>query len=289
MKTETGHHFMIKEIKKIKNSTVDFKNLEDYNLSIQLSLDGFSFCIHNLTDNNMVVFGSYQFENENNSPYKHLELVEQLYEQEELLNLKFKNVSVCHFNDLVTQVPKPFFKKEDLASYLQYTVKVIENDFITFDEVRNTDIVNVYIPFVNINNFLLEKYGTFTYKHSATILIEKLITQYKNNKEALLFVNVTNQYFEVVILNNSKLELYNCFSFTTKEDFIYYILFVAEQLNMNPEVFKLILMGDIEKESELYEITYQYIRNVHFYTPNSAVSVLNDIPSHAHFTLLNQF
>jgi hypothetical protein len=60
-------------------------------------------------------------------------------------------------------------------------------------------------------------------------------------------------------------------------------------LNLNPEEFELILMGDIEKESELYDIVYQYIRNVKFYVPNNANLQLNEIPSHSNFTLLNQF
>mgnify|MGYP000421284794 CR=1 FL=1 len=29
----------------------------------------------------------------------------------------------------------------------------IKNDYITFDEVSNSEIINVYIPFININNF----------------------------------------------------------------------------------------------------------------------------------------
>jgi len=83
--------------------------------------------------------------------------------------------------------------------------------------------------------------------------------------------------------------LFNFFSFNTKEDFIYYILFTAEQLNLNPEEFELNLMGDIEKESELYAIVYQYIRNIKFYAPNNTAMQLNEIPSHSHFTILNQF
>ena len=42
--------------------------------------------------------------------------------------------------------------------YLKYSIKVLENDFVTFDELNNCDIVNVYIPFVNINNFLIDQF-----------------------------------------------------------------------------------------------------------------------------------
>ena len=48
-----------------------------------------------------------------------------------------------------------------------------------------------------------------------------------------MYVNVSYTNLEIVVFKNKKLELYNIFCFSTKEDFIYYILFVAEQLKLN--------------------------------------------------------
>jgi hypothetical protein len=281
---------MIKEIKKITNKNVDFKNPQENHLSIQLRLDGFSFCIYNKIHEEIGAFSTFEFEQHSITPYQHLELIETLFKQEDLLQIKYQSVSVSHFNNLVTQVPKPFFNENKLSDYLQYTVKVLENDFIAFDYLKNSEIVNVYIPFVNINNFLLDNYGTFVYKHSATILIESLLSIYKNTTNPICFINITNANFEVVVLQNNKLQLYNCFQFKTKEDFIYYILFTAEQLNLNPEEFKLILLGDIEKESELYNIAFQYVRNIEFFKPAIFSSLLDgELNKHTNFTLLNQF
>ena len=39
-------------------------------------------------------------------------------------------------------------------------------------------------------------------------------------------------------------------------------------------------MGDIEKESELYKILYQYIRNIKFYNQRISNNILNEISSH---------
>ena len=279
---------MTKEIKKIAKNNLDFSNLEDKHLSIQLSLDGFSFCIYNKLLNEIEAFAEYQFNQGSISPFKHLELVEKIVDKEPILQHKYKSVNVIHSNNLVTQVPKPLFNKNNLADYLKHTVKVLENDFITYDTICNTDIINVYIPFVNINNYLLDKYGSFIYKHSSTIFIENSINEFKNLEGDFCIVNVLDTNFEMVVLKNNQFKLFNCFNFTTKEDFIYYILFTAEQLKLNPEEFNLILLGAIEKESELYSILYQYIRNIKFYSPNNFPKLLNCISAHSHFTLLNQ-
>jgi len=279
---------MIKEIKKIRNNKIDYLNLLDNHLSIQLSLDGFSFCIYNKIQKEIGAFEVFEFSNNTISPQKQLELVKNIYDNNELLSLKYHSVRVVHYNNLVTQVPKPFFDKNNLKSYLQYSIKLLENDFVAFDMLSNTAIVNIYVPFVNINNFLLDKYGSFTFKHSSTILIEKLIHRFKNFENDVCIVNVTKNKFEMIVLKNHKLALYNYFDFTTKEDFIYYILFTAEQLNLNPEEFKLFLMGDIEKESELYDMLYKYIRNISFFIPKNFPKALHSISKHAYFTLLNQ-
>jgi hypothetical protein len=280
---------MIKEIKKIAKNNIDFNNLENYHISIQLSLDGFSFCVYEIHTKSLCHFATFQFLAEHEiSPYKHLEFVEDLYKNNIILQQKYTSVSVAHFNNLVAQVPKPIFDKNNLSNYLKYSIKVLENDYITFDEFSNLNIVNVYIPFVNINNFLFDIYGAFNFKHSSTILIEGILNEFKNTTKQQCFINTTQQSFEIVVINNNKLVLYNFFDFKTKEDFIYYILFVAEQLNLNPEEFQLTLMGDIDQNSALFKIAYQYIRNVHLYTNASNPFIIEPSASHKYYTLSNQ-
>ena len=176
---------MKKEIKKIKTTNnLDLENLKETHLSIQLSLDGFSFCIINEFSKELFAYATHEFQEKNNSPIKHLELVKNLFNtQKELLHQNYKSVSVVHYNNLVAQVPKPFFDKNYLASYLQQSIKILDNDFIAYDEISNTDIVNVYVPFVNINNFFIDTFGSFEFKHNSTVLIEELLRKHKNEDD----------------------------------------------------------------------------------------------------------
>ena len=219
---------MIKEILRIANKNVDFLNLQDNHLSIQLSLDGFSFCIKNIVSDQIGFIAVYKFPLKSVSPYKHLEYIEQVFEQDELLKLKYSKVTVYHFNNLITQVPSPLFNKNKLADYLKYSIKVLENDFISYDEIENSDIINVYIPFVNINNFLLDNYGSFIYKHASTPLIEKLLNTFKNAEGDNYFVLVTDKNLELVVLKNKKLEFYNSLASILKK-----ILFTISFLPLN--------------------------------------------------------
>jgi hypothetical protein len=121
---------------------------------------------------------------------------------------------------------------------------------------------HIYIPYVNINNFLLDQFTTFNYKHASSVLVSKLLDISKNIDEKQVFVHFSSNRFEIVVVQNQKLLLFNSFDFTTEVDFIYYLLFTTEQLNLNPEHFKLFLLGGISEDSELFSIAYKYVRNI---------------------------
>lgn len=256
-------------------------------LSIQFSLGGFSFCIFNLITKEIQHFTVYTFDDEIKTPELLLQKIESLFDQNTILNQSFEKVTVIHQNNLSTLVPVSLFDENELRSYLDYNIKTLSNDYIAFDNLKHQEINNVYVPYINVNNFFFQKFGEFEYKHHATVLIDKLILFTKNNKSKQCFVNVTNNNYDLVIIENSKLLLYNTFSFNTKEDFIYYILFTAEQLELNPEEFPLTFIGDIEKESELYHITYQYIRNISFLNTEHSVFINEeDFSNHSNYITL---
>jgi hypothetical protein len=183
------------------------------------------------------------------------------------------------------------FNEEFLADYLKFNSKILSNDFITHDNLAHGDIVNVYVPYVNINNFIYENYGVFEYNHYSTILLNSIFALHKNKAEKVMYINVTKNHFEIIVIKGNKLILYNTFEYKTKEDFVYYILFTAEQLKLNPEKFPLVLIGAISKENDLYKIAYTYVRNVLIHESSSSFTfeTENNQDSQNNFVLQNSF
>lgn len=198
------------------------------------------------------------------NPLDMLGLLKKTIADEPLLQQDFKNVLIIHTNDVSSLVPKPLFNEENLADYLKFNAKILKTDYIAYDELRTNDSVNVYVPYVNINNFIYANYGDFIYKHHSSILVEEVLKIEKNAVKAKMYVNVSSDHFDIVVVENGGLKLYNTFEYDTKEDFIYYILFTSEQLGLNPENFELIFIGDVDSKSELYTIVFKYVRFVFF-------------------------
>jgi len=159
------------------------------------------------------------------------------------------------------------FDENELANYLKFNTKILANDHISYDEVENHDMITVYVPFVNVNNYLYGLFGEFTYKHSGTVMVESLLTGQSIPKEPTCYVHVSDRQMEVTIISQRKLLLYNSFDFVTKEDFIYYLLFTLEQLKLDTETIKLKLFGSIEEGDSIYNICYEYVKNISIFVP----------------------
>jgi hypothetical protein len=230
-------------------------------LNLLVSQSGFSFCEIDTLNNTILSFEEIIFETQN-----HTQSVENLYAkvftESTLLQSKFDEVVVIHDNNLSCLVPTALFDENSLGSYLQYNAKVFETDFFAFDSLDNYEMKSVFIPFVDINNTCIDQFGSFDYKHSSSVLISKLLDLSKNNDSKKMFVHLQDNHFEIVVVQNQKLLLHNSFDYKTPEDVIYYILFTAEQLLLNPENFLLEFLGKINEESDFYKIVYKYVRNV---------------------------
>ena len=244
------------------NNTITEKKYKK--LSLQVSLTGLSFCVFDTLNQVVLSVKEIHFDTFHKAT-KIEELFADAFRENTELKDSYDEILVIHNNNLSTFVPEPLFDEHFLGSYLQYNTKVFETDFFAFDEIQNYQMNTVYIPYVNINNFFIDQFGSFDYKHANSILVTKLLDASKNNDHKKMIVNINPGHFEIVVIQNQKLLLFNSFDYQTPEDFLYYILFTAEQLNMNPENFKLELLGTIAEDDAFYQLAYKYIRNLSFF------------------------
>ncbi|HEU0137096.1 MAG TPA: DUF3822 family protein [Flavobacterium sp.] len=241
------------------NSNITEKNYRKLVLRVSPAI--FSYAVFDTLENKVLKVDSVDFSSLAKTPR-----IEDLYYKAFLdnteLTQQYDEVIALHDNNLNTFVPKALFDQDFLGSYLQFNTKVFETDFFAYDEIANYEMNNVYIPYVNINNFLIDQFGTFNYRHSNSVWVSKILDASKNVDQKQVFVHFNTDSFQLAVVQNQKLLLFNSFEFKTCEDFIYYLLFTAEQLNLNPESFQLHLLGTISEDSEYFKIAYKYVRNV---------------------------
>jgi len=262
----------------------NIENIINKRMSVQLSLYGFSFLVTNSTNKETLFFSETEFEHPI-SPEELLLNLQTTISKQSILHSNFTEVLIVYATNLYNIVPTTLFDKTKASDYLKFNSKILANDFVAFDVIDDFDINVVYIPFININNYLFDCYGNFSYFHASTILLKQLLNKKNNFSLPKIYINVSKNFFDFIAIKNSKLILCNTYEYKTSEDFIYYILFCLEQLNFNPDTVEVILLGTITEEDLNYTILYNYIRNISFYnfeevninTSNKSLSAHNQM------------
>ena len=281
---------MIKRKSHLKSNHLDIHKVKRKQLSIQFSLDGFSFSIFDIDLQEFIVFKEYVFESKKTSPEQLLIHIKQVFLAEKILAVKFEKILVVHVNNLSTFVPFSLFEEDNLDTYIKFNNKIYNSDFFVYDFIINQDMVSVFIPYINVNNFLIDQFGSFEYKHYSSILVENLLNNYANRDTIKIFININTSHFEIIIGKQKKMLLYNTFEYKTVEDFIYYILFSMEQLKLSVEEVEVELLGEINKEGDLFIAMYKYVRNVSllkFKSKYNSLLSITDVYKRENFCLFN--
>jgi hypothetical protein len=214
-----------------------------------------------------------------------------LAEQVNWIKKPAKSVVFIIENNRSTLIPVTLFEDSAKETYLNFSVEQQEEEKVLVDRLTTLDIVNIY----GINDLLLD-YLTMIFPrakicHISSLLIEGIWMNFKNLiNDKRIFIFVRDEAFNMLIFEKKQLVFSNAFNVRAPEDFVYYVMFVMEQFNLNPEEIPVTLLGNIDKKTPDFELLFRYVRNVDFAMRNESVSysyVFDNVPGHAFFTLLN--
>jgi hypothetical protein len=79
-----------------------------------------------------------------------------------------------------------------------------------------------------------------------------------------LFLYAGNQTIDLVMFEGSKLVLFNSFPVKSKEDLLYFTLFVIENTGQRPDQIQICLGGMIDENSDTYRLLAQYFKELSF-------------------------
>ena len=202
-----------------------------------------------------------------NSVYsEEINIVEILSELKNKLN-KFNlsnvvKVTLVLNNKLSVLIPNDLYEENNCLDYLKFNSRLITNDTASSDYVEELDTHNIYIAYGNITNYLIEKFGSFEYFHYSTVLLKKLYSETLNDVKLRFYVNINKSYLNIIIFDGKKLDYINTFEYETKEDILYFILFVMEQNKMVNDETKINLIVKKEFLEENYSYLSKFIKNI---------------------------
>lgn len=224
-------NFVNPNINKIKNQEI----------SIQVSLDGFSFSIASAVDKSCLLFRSYKFE--------HILLIDELIRKTESilssddkLNYNFDKADVTLISQNSAIIPTEFFNTSDLKKYFEFSHNLAEFDEIHYTHLKEIEAYNVFSIPGYFSQLFYSNYPKVTFNHQASRLIN---FGYKNQSYSpRIIVGLNAGFFDMVIFDNNKLLLSNSYLYTTPTDFIYFFLYTCRQLKIEIEKTNVYAFGE---------------------------------------------
>lgn len=199
-----------------------------------------------------------------------------------------REVSVLYANTTYTLVPNALFDENRLSEYLKFNSKILSGDYLAYDTLEAQKIQVVYVPLVNVNNYIFETFGSFQYYHAATILLQYIAEKQPSKFATRAYIQLYTDHFDFVILKDGLLELCNSYTYKTPEDLAYYVLFALEQLGLKPDAIETKVLGAIKETDATFLMLYTYIRNIALLDVTDSNADTNDNP-HQQLLLKNCF
>ena len=251
---------------------------EQYHLSIQLGLNGFSFCIRK--DNIILAIESY---------HHTLSQLEKTLKNHEWINKNYASTNVNITSRKHTLIPVSIFDVKEQQNYLHFNHLRSKNQEAFSDKLQQIAAHQVYGISVPEKELIKTFFPKATIRHYGSTLIDSVLQQKSNTPQ--MYIHIQKKNMDILVCNEKGLQLFNTYKYQSAEDFIYYTLFACEQLELNPDEIDCCLLGEIDNPSDIFDLAYKYIRKIRFMKRNKNVQispVINHIPEHFYYPLLHQ-
>ena len=230
------------------------KKTSQYKLSIQVDLDGFSFCVYDPAQKKHIVL-RYIPCDFSVSQELYPEKITAIYNEISWLSQPFASCSCIFISQKNTLIPSSFYSKDTLATFLNFAYPLDEMDEVNYRISEESNAVAVFA----VPNALASQ--LYTYHHNICFFNQCIpLIEYalKQKKEQILAINISHNIADIVICRNGKFLFHNAFSIDSATDALYYASFVLKQLEIKAEHIYVSLSGNITNEvKQLFRANFQ--------------------------------
>ena len=192
-----------------------------------------------------------------------------------------------------TLIPTPLFRKEYATSYmtLMRGSALPPHEYAHFFEQPNDNFVSVFNVEHRLANYLAGVYPlqntTFVHQTSAIIRASAAVEQRLVSTQNLLLY-FEDEFVTIILRSNHALRYCNRFGFKNPQDLMYYILYVLEELRLEPYSVNILLYGEITPFSDSYTSLSEFLPHMMFGQTPAGMRFngdFDDLPEHRYLSL----
>ena len=251
-------------IKKVKSSKFNVDYLSQYNLCFLLGKQHFTFCIIDSKSNYCLLLEDYLLNTDDANST--LDTLKSLFESHHLLNAGFWNaVKIAFYSEQSVLVPETLFDRNNLKEYLLLNAHRSYEDSLQLCYYKHHQkMVTVFAVDQQIVQWFQGIYPNLNLHllHHSSALIEGIPRQEGQSPLKSMALFIKNQVVDILVFDGGQLHYCNQFEFDSPLEFINYVMVVMQELQLDPNMARVDLWGDINPQSDYFKILYKYIRNI---------------------------
>lgn len=250
---------------------IDLAHSEEYNLSIRLTPDGFSFSIHSPVDPSIFHFQGTTLGNK----LSYIDHIKKLIFDHGFFSQPFNSCAVTIVSHCFTLVPAIYFNKGEVNELFRFNFHQEKGNVLSDASPGGTYHV-VYNLDEEVHSFLSRNLWNPTFHHHTSRLLQ-LFESYKREEGCnSCFVNFHDKCVTIICFSEESLLTANTFSGVNPHDTTYYIASVWEKLEFDQTTDRLYLSGDIEADKTVIDILKKLIRHVEIVALKPAVQLTEE-------------
>jgi hypothetical protein len=271
------------------DETLDINSTENYELSIQVSPDGLSFCILDSIRNKFVMIRSFGAEE---NKYFTAGKIQELLLKDDFLTKRYKKVFCVMPSSKFTIVPAPLYDPGKKDEYFTFNHNLEDDNIVLIDKIKDPDAFLVFSVSRSISEVINSVYPGVYPHHHIKLLLDHTSSIRKSVNGNYINVHVERDFFNLIVFNSNQLKFCNSFVYRNISDILYYVLNAFKNLDIKQEE-TIYFSGLTEKYDDLSSSFSLYIRNIKFAEPSGNFTfsyIFNDTELHRFinlFTVIN--
>ncbi len=249
----------------ITDHAFDLNRINEYHLSIQVSLDGFSFLITHSGGNKLLglkkvpaTIGSEKF-----LPRRFADWLA----SETIFEKRFGSVNIIYYTQNFSLVPSSWFEKEKQNNLSDLLFGSRDNAQVIHNSVEPAGAELIFSLPEALKAQFDQQFENHTLLHPATVLLQKNHPLFAPDKSGLSLFFAPDSFL-LFLYKNGSLFLANSYYIKHANDVVYYILTALRHAGMTPKKCKLLLSGEIHHKDETEVLLKNYFNQIGFLIPD---------------------
>ncbi len=272
--------------KELFDETLDINSSNNYEISIQVSLNGFSFCLFDIHRNMFVMLRDYKLSGRDDELSKQ---IGEIILKDDFLGKPYHRYRLVYIFEKNTLVPAGLFDPAAKDDYFTLNHILDDNYLVSNNRIMEPDSYLLFDIRKDLQDVFIKAFPEASLSHHLKPLLYACFDNATRQKERYLHINIEDTYFNIVIIRDRKMEFINTFRYRNSSDILYYLLFTLEKLKIGKEE-TIHATGLIRKGDELYNNLSPYTSKIKLEKPRGSWSlsyVFESIDIHQYSNLFN--